>query len=163
MEVVSPLGPMYQAGTLSGNPVAMAAGVKTLQVLQRPGVYDALESTGRKLAAGFRELFRKAEVPLVVNRVGSMMTLFFSTDEVYGWGAVSEADKDGFSRFFHKILDEGVYLPPSPFEAMFVSTAHTDEDIDENDQSRRAGARLRALKPLGRAAKPLLEPPPTRR
>ena len=130
MEKVSPLGPMYQAGTLSGNPVAMAAGVKTLQLLQRPGLYDELESKAQHLEQGLRRVFAQAETPLRINRVGSMMTLFFNAGEVTGWQSVSASDQQGFARFFHRILDEGVYLPPSPFEAMFVSTAHADADID---------------------------------
>jgi len=134
MKTVSPLGPMYQAGTLSGNPVTMAAGAKTLEILQRPGVYDALESTTSKLAAGLQKSFQKAGVTMVVNRVGSMMTLFFNETEVDGWSAVSATDKDRFSQFFHHMLKVGVYLPPSPFEALFVSTAHTDYDIDETIQ-----------------------------
>ena len=130
MEKVSPLGPMYQAGTLSGNPVAMAAGTKTLSLLQTPGLYDELESKAARLAQGLQDAFAGAEVPLRVNRVGSMMTLFFNPGEVTGWSSVSASDREGFGRFFHRMLDEGVYLPPSPFEAMFVSTAHTDADID---------------------------------
>jgi glutamate-1-semialdehyde 2,1-aminomutase len=130
METVSPLGPMYQAGTLSGNPVAVAAGIKTLDLLKSPGVYEALENNGRRLEEGFTQAFRRTETPAAINRVGSMMTLFFSANEVDGWDAVSASDQDGFARFFHRMLDEGVYLPPSPFEAMFVSTAHTDTDID---------------------------------
>ena len=129
MEMVSPLGPMYQAGTLSGNPVAMAAGKKTLQMLQRPGVYDGLESSGRQLALGLQQAFDQAETPLTINRVGSAMTLFFNRREVTGWESVSASDKEGFARFFHHMLEEGVYLPPSPFEAFFVSTAHNDIDI----------------------------------
>ncbi len=130
MERVSPLGPMYQAGTLSGNPVAMAAGTKTLALLQTPGLYDELESKAARLAEGLQDAFAEAEVPLRVNRVGSMMTLFFNPGEVTGWPSVSASDREGFGRFFHRMLDEGVYLPPSPFEAMFVSAAHTDADID---------------------------------
>ncbi|MCH8187044.1 MAG: glutamate-1-semialdehyde 2,1-aminomutase [Chloroflexi bacterium] len=130
MEKVSPLGPMYQAGTLSGNPVAMAAGTKTLALLQTPGLYDELESKAARLAEGLQDAFAEAEVPLRVNRVGSMMTLFFNPGEVTGWPSVSASDREGFGRFFHRMLDEGVYLPPSPFEAMFVSAAHTDADID---------------------------------
>lgn len=128
METVSPLGPMYQAGTLSGNPVAVAAGIKTLGLLKAPGVYETLENKGRKLEEGFRDAFRRAETPVAINRVGSMMTLFFSANEVDGWDAVSASDQDGFALFFHRMLNEGIYLPPSPFEAMFVSTAHTDAD-----------------------------------
>ena len=129
METVSPLGPMYQAGTLSGNPVAMAAGLETLRQLQKPGVYEQLESMGHRLAVGLEKVFAEAEVPLTLNRVGSMMTLFFSPGPVKGWRSVSASDKEGFARFFHAMLEEGVYLPPSPFEALFVSTAHSDEDL----------------------------------
>ena len=129
METVSPLGPMYQAGTLSGNPVAIAAGLATLRILQRPGTYEGLEARAAALADGLGEAFAKAETPLSINRVGSMMTLFFNPSEVTSWAAVSASDKDGFARFFHRMLEEEVYLPPSPFEAMFVSTAHSDGDI----------------------------------
>ncbi|MCH9040476.1 MAG: aminotransferase class III-fold pyridoxal phosphate-dependent enzyme, partial [Chloroflexi bacterium] len=139
METVAPLGPMYQAGTLSGNPVAMAAGVRTLELLKKPGVYEELEAKGKRLADGLQQVFSDAEVPLRINRVGSMMTLFFNAGEVTGWDSVNASDRDGFSRFFHRMVDEGVYLPPSPFEAMFVSLAHTDADIDATvDAARRA-------------------------
>lgn len=130
METVSPLGPMYQAGTLSGNPVAMAAGAKTLTLLSRGGTYEQLEAKGNKLATGLRRVFAEAETPLTVNRVGSAMTLFFNPGEVIGWSTVAESDREGYARFFHAMLDEGVYLPPSPFEAMFVSLAHSDDDIN---------------------------------
>ena len=135
METVSPLGPMYQAGTLSGNPVAMAAGISTLGLLATPGTYDLLEAKGQHLADRLRQVFDQAETPLKINRVGSMMTLFFSEKEVNGWDAVSASDKEGYARFFHRILDEGVYLPPSPFEAMFVSTAHGDTDLEATVQA----------------------------
>ena len=130
MEKVSPLGPMYQAGTLSGNPVAMAAGIKTLELLERPGIYGDLERKASRLADGLRKAFAKAEVPVRVNRVGSMMTVFFNPGEVTGWPTVSRSDRQAYAKFFHRMLEEGSYLPPSPFEAMFVSTAHTDTDID---------------------------------
>lgn len=129
MATVAPLGPMYQAGTLSGNPVAMAAGAATLEALREPGVYEALEAKASRLAAGLQAVFADAETPLCVNRVGSMMTLFFNAGPVNGWDTVVASDREGFARFFHRMLDEGVYLPPSPFEAMFVSAAHTDADI----------------------------------
>ena len=139
MATVAPLGPMYQAGTLSGNPVAMAAGAATLDALQEPGVYEALDAKASRLAAGLQAVFAEAETPLCVNRVGSMMTLFFNAGAVNGWDTVSASDREGFARFFHRMLEEGVYLPPSPFEAMFVSTAHTDADIQATlDAARRA-------------------------
>ena len=139
MATVAPLGPMYQAGTLSGNPVAMAAGAATLEALQAPGVYEALDAKASRLTAGLQAVFADAETPLCVNRVGSMMTLFFNAGPVNGWDTVSASDRDGFARFFHRMLEEGVYLPPSPFEAMFVSTAHTDADIQATlDAARRA-------------------------
>ena len=139
MEKVSPLGPMYQSGTLSGNPVAMATGEKTLQLLQRPGLYQELESKAHRLEQGLKQVFAQAETPVCINRVGSMMTLFFTAEEVTGWQSVSESDGKGFAHFFHRMLDEGVYLPPSPFEAMFVSTAHSDADIQATiDAAQRA-------------------------
>jgi len=130
METVSPLGPMYQAGTLSGNPVAMAAGIQTIHLLNKRGIYEELEAKSRALAQGLEQAFATAGVPLTINRVGSMMTLFFSPNNVTSWESVSAADKNGFARFFHRMLDLGVYLPPSPFEAMFVSTAHGYDDIN---------------------------------
>ena len=139
MQTVAPLGAMYQAGTLSGNPVAMAAGLATLRRLQEPGVYNSLGAKAASLAAGLQDVFAQAETPLKINRIGSMMTLFFNDGEVSGWDSVSASDRDGFARFFHRMLQEGVYLPPSPFEAMFVSTAHTDADIQATlDAAKRA-------------------------
>ena len=139
MEHVAPLGGMYQAGTLSGNPIAMTAGINTLRLLQRQGLYEELESKAKRLADGLSQVFADAETPLSINRVGSMMTLFFNPGDVTGWQSVSVSDKQGFARFFHRMLDEGVYLPPSPFEAMFVSTAHSDADIQATiDAARRA-------------------------
>ena len=141
MDTVSPVGPMYQAGTLSGNPVAMAAGIRTLELLREPGVYDGLETASARLADGLRDAFAEAEVPLTINRVGSMMTLFFSADEVTGWASVSASDKEAFGRFFHRMIDEGVYLPPSGFEAMFVSTAHGNAEIDATIEAARRALR----------------------
>ena len=137
METVSPLGPMYQAGTLSGNPVAMAAGAATISATGAPGFYDGLERKAARLQAGMESVFNEAEVPLTVNRVGSMMTLFFNPGPVSSWSGVSQSDKAAFGRFFHRMIEEGVYLPPSPFEAMFVSAAHTDADIEATIEAAR--------------------------
>ena len=105
MHTVAPLGAMYQAGTLSGNPVAMAAGISTLRQLKEPGVYNALGAKAASLAAGLQEVFADAEVPLRINRVGSMMTLFFNPGEVNGWESVSASDREGFGNFFHNMLE----------------------------------------------------------
>ena len=129
MKTVAPLGPMYQAGTLSGNPVAMAAGVATLEELLKPGVYDRLERKGAALAKGLGTAFSEAEIPARVNRVGSLLTVFFTGDPVTDMDSASATDRDRFGRFFHAIVVEGVYLPPSQFEAWFVSLAHSDQDI----------------------------------
>ena len=130
MEQVAPLGPVYQAGTLSGNPLAVAAGIATLQALQRPDTYELLEQRAAALAGGFAEAARQAETPVTVNRVGSMLTLFFHPGPVRTWDEVAQADADTYSRFFHGMLQEGVYLAPSGFECAFVSLAHTEEDVE---------------------------------
>jgi glutamate-1-semialdehyde 2,1-aminomutase len=129
MSTVAPLGPMYQAGTLSGNPVAMAAGVATLEELGKPGVYEELDRKGAALADGLSQAFAEAEVPARVNRVGSLLTIFFTGDPVTDMDSASATDRDRHAKFFHAIVEEGVYPPPSQFEAWFVSLAHTDEDI----------------------------------
>jgi glutamate-1-semialdehyde 2,1-aminomutase len=131
MRQVAPEGPVYQAGTLSGNPLAMAAGLATLRHLRgNPGVYDQVERLGARLEAGFKELIRDRLDILSWNRVGSMATLFFSRGPVTGWESAAPADRDRFARFFHGMLARGIYLPPSPFEAAFISAAHTESDID---------------------------------
>ena len=129
MKTVAPLGPMYQAGTLSGNPVAMAAGIATLEELQKPGVYDLLDRKGAALAEGLGAAFAEAEIPARVNRVGSLLTIFFTGEPVTDMDSASATDRDRFGRFFHAIVEEGVYPPPSQFEAWFVSLAHSDQDI----------------------------------
>ncbi len=130
MDLVAPSGPVYQAGTLSGNPLAVAAGLKTLEVLRRPGTYERLEALGKRLAEGIGTQAKQAGIPLVVNRIGSMMTAFFSRNPVTDYASAKMSDTGMFARFFSVLLDKGVYFPPSQFEAFFVSTAHTEEDID---------------------------------
>ncbi len=130
MEQVAPIGPIYQAGTLSGNPVAMAAGLKTLQLLHQPNVYDQLESTSAKLEEGFRENLESAGVPAQINRVGSMFCQYFSEQPVRNFQGASGADRNRFNNYFVSMLDQGIYLAPSPFEAGFVSLAHRDIDIE---------------------------------
>ncbi len=130
MQLIAPLGPVYQAGTLSGNPLAMAAGLATLRELSRPGVYEALEAKGARLEAGLRAALNRHEVPAQVNRVGSLMTLFFTDAPVTDYASARKCDTERYARFFHALLDAGVYFPPSQFEAAFVSLAHSDADID---------------------------------
>ena len=130
MEQVAPLGPMYQAGTLSGNPLAVTAGLTTLTELQRPGVYDRLESMAARLADGLTQAFVQAEVPATLNRVGSMLTGFFTPGPVDSLAQVEAADTAAYGRYFHAMLERGIYLAPSQFEAGFVSLAHTEADID---------------------------------
>jgi len=129
MSQVAPEGPIYQAGTLSGNPLAMAAGIATLRILQRPGTYEALESTASALAAGFAEANRELEAELSFNRVGSMFTTFFTPGPVNDFAGAKASDTGKFGSYFRAMLHEGVYLAPSQFEAAFVSLAHTAEDV----------------------------------
>ena len=130
MQQVAPLGPVYQAGTLSGNPLAMAAGTATLECLLEPGFYDSLEAKAARLATGIEASIAKREVRASLSRVGSMMTLFFSGETPYDYAEARKSDAERYARFFHALLDGGVYFPPSQFEAAFVSAAHTDRDID---------------------------------
>ncbi len=129
MERVSPLGGVYQAGTLSGNPLAVAAGLETLRALREPGVYEALESRAAALDAGLTEATARARVPATVNRVGSMLTAFFAPGPVTDWTSAARADRARYGTFFHAMLDRGVYLAPSQFEAAFLSLAHSPDDV----------------------------------
>ena len=131
MEQVAPLGPMYQAGTLSGNPLAVAAGVAALTQMKKPGIYQQLETLGQRLADGLTAIFNEAEIPGTVNRIGSMLTGFFSPGPVASLNQVEQADAAAYGRYFHAMLERGVYLAPSQFEAGFVSLAHTEADIDQ--------------------------------
>ena len=129
MECVAPLGGVYQAGTLSGNPLAVTAGLETLRALREPGVYETLESRAAALEAGLCEALGRAGVPTTVNRVGSMLTAFFTAGAVTDWGTATRADRARYGRFFHAMLGRGVYLAPSQFEAAFVSLAHSPDDV----------------------------------
>lgn len=129
MAKVAPEGPVYQAGTLAGNPLAMAAGVATLDLLAKPGTYEALEAKGRALAEGLKEAAKEAGVPLQVAQIGSICGAFFSDSEVYDYASAKKSDTARFARFFWAMLKRGVYLAPSQFESWFVSLAHSEEDI----------------------------------
>ncbi len=131
MEKIAPTGPVYQAGTLSGNPVAMAAGLATLQLVRQPGFHQQLEDTAAGLLRGLQKIANKAGIPFTTNQVGGMFGLFFtSADRVDNFAAVGECDTARFGRFFHAMLDAGVYLAPSAYEAGFVSSAHDDAAIE---------------------------------
>ncbi len=144
MDHVSPAGPIYQAGTLSGNPLAMAAGLTTLRLLRDDPPYDRLEALSARLAEGLDRAATDAGVPHVVQRVGSMLTLFFNPGPVWDYDDARRSDTALFGRFFWEMLARGVYLPCSQFEAAFVSAAHTEAEIDHT--IRAAGEALRAAK-----------------
>jgi glutamate-1-semialdehyde 2,1-aminomutase len=143
MDLVAPAGPVYQAGTLSGNPLAVAAGLKTLELLRRPGTYERLDALTEGLTLAIRAEAARAGVPLTVNRVGSMFTPFFTAEPVTDYASAQKADATAFGRFFRALLARGVYFPPSQFEAAFVSSAHSEEDIAET--IRAVGAAFAAL------------------
>jgi len=132
MRKISPDGPVYQAGTLSGNPLAMRAGIETLKLLQKPGFYEALEAKSARLVTGLLDGCKAAGVPALANRFGSMFTIFFTKRDAIGCGSdvSNHCDLKFFGRYFNAMLDEGVYLAPSQYEAAFVSAAHSDADID---------------------------------
>jgi glutamate-1-semialdehyde 2,1-aminomutase len=130
MDLVAPSGPVYQAGTLSGNPLAMRAGVATLQLLQQPGAWETADTAAERLASGLETLAAEAGVPVQVNRAGTMFTLFFTENPVHDWPTASASEAARFAVFFQAMLARGVYLPPSQFEAAFLSTAHDQAVID---------------------------------
>lgn len=130
MEMVAPAGPMYQAGTLSGNPLAVSAGVATLKRLQNPGVYEHLETLSARLTDGVKGVAEDCRVPVTANRVGSMFTCFFNNGPVETLAEAQNSNTREYARYFHAMLERGVYLAPSQYEAGFVSLAHTSEDID---------------------------------
>jgi glutamate-1-semialdehyde 2,1-aminomutase len=130
MEQISPLGPVYQAGTLSGNPLAMAAGLATVRLLLEPGVYDRLQALSTRLVAGLGAAASAAGAAYTANAVGSMFTGFFCPEAVTDYVSAKRSDTQAYARFFHAMLDRGVYFAPSQFEAGFMSLAHTEADID---------------------------------
>ena len=130
MRLLAPAGPVYQAGTLSGNPLAVAAGLATVQRLARKNTYKALDRKGQKLADGLASVIKKYGITGTVNRIGSMLTLFFGVEHVVNAAAARRCDREQFARFFHGMLKRGIYLPPAPFEAAFVSLAHSSADLE---------------------------------
>ena len=144
MARLAPLGDVYQAGTLSGNPLAMAAGIATLEILARPGTYERLEALSASLATGLARAAARADHTVCINRVGSMLTLFFQAGPVRNYGDAKASNTRMFGRFWNAMRERGVYLPPSQFEAMFLSLAHTDAEIAEITDA--AAASLESLR-----------------
>jgi glutamate-1-semialdehyde 2,1-aminomutase len=143
MSMVAPEGPVYQAGTLAGNPLAMAAGIATLRLLQQEDPYDRLEALASRLEEGLREAIAEAEAPAIVQRVGSMLTIFFTSVPVRDYASARSCDTHRFARFFARMLEQGFLIPPSQFEAWFLSLAHTQEEVAATIEAAR-----RALKNL---------------
>jgi glutamate-1-semialdehyde 2,1-aminomutase len=138
MKLVAPIGPVYQAGTLSGNPLAVAAGLATLKALQAANPYEDLGRLTEALAAGLASAAADAGIPATVNRAGSMLTVFFNQGPVTDYASAARSDTQAYARFFRACLEKGIALPPSQFEAMFVSTAHTESDIERTIDSARS-------------------------
>ncbi|MCL2337030.1 MAG: glutamate-1-semialdehyde 2,1-aminomutase [Firmicutes bacterium] len=145
MSLVAPAGPVYQAGTLSGNPLAVSAGIATLRELQKPGVYEKLETQSAKLDSGLRAAAAAAGLTLTFNRVGSMLCTFFTPEPVTDYETATKSDTDMFAAFFRAMLAEGIYLAPAQFEAAFVSLAHTEQQIDRTIEAARSA--FKKLKP----------------
>jgi len=143
MDLIAPQGTVYQAGTLSGNPVAVSAGLKTLEILERDRPYDELERRTAKLCRGLDEAARNSGHEVTIHQCGSMFTLFFAPGPIDNFAAVKGSDTDGFARFFTGMLEAGVYLAPSQFEACFVSIAHDESIIDETVE--KAGKVLKTI------------------
>jgi glutamate-1-semialdehyde 2,1-aminomutase len=138
MDLIAPSGPVYQAGTLSGNPLAVTAGLATLKQLRAKNLYPQLEARSAALAKGIGLEAKRAGIPLTQTRVGSMLTSFFTSEPVVDWDTAKRSDTKRYSQFFHKMLEQGIYLAPSQFEAAFLSTAHTSADIEKTLRAARA-------------------------
>jgi glutamate-1-semialdehyde 2,1-aminomutase len=131
MDCLAPLGPVYQAGTLSGNPLAMAAGIATLEILSNKSAYAKLEDSGAALESGMKEAAKAANVPVQFNRCGSMFCAYFTSQPVHNLADAMKSDRERFAKYFHGMLGQGIYIAPSQFEAGFLSTAHSAEDIEK--------------------------------
>jgi glutamate-1-semialdehyde 2,1-aminomutase len=140
MNLVAPLGPMYQAGTLSGNPLAMAAGCAMLKHLRdhKEEIYSRIDKLSGELVEGVAAAAKDAGVPLCFNRVGSMFTWFFTEGPVTDWESASKSNTEAFGKFFRAMLDRGVYLPPSQYEAAFLGATHTEEDVRRTVEAAKA-------------------------
>jgi len=141
MDHIAPVGAVYQAGTLSGNPLAVTAGIEMLNLLSQPGVYDDLEKKSERLCNGFKENVKKLGITATFTRVGSLFSIFFTDQEIINFDSVKTSDTEFFKRYFNAMLEEGIYIAPSQFEAGFMSAVHTDDDIDQT-----IAAQSRALK-----------------
>jgi glutamate-1-semialdehyde 2,1-aminomutase len=131
MDLLAPLGPVYQAGTLSGNPLAVTAGIETLKIISAPGAYDRLNELGTLMAEGMRKALRDAKLVAAVNQVGSMFTIFFGVDNVNDYTTATRSDTQMFAHYFQGMITRGIYLPPSQFETAFISLAHGEAEIEE--------------------------------
>lgn len=138
MDLIAPLGPVYQAGTLSGNPLAMRAGLTSLAKLKHEGFYAALARKAERLASGLREALAESGIPGQINSSGSLLTLFFAGDRIANYAGAKKSDTVRFAAFFREMLSRGIFLAPSQFEALFVSSAHTDDDINRTLDAARA-------------------------
>jgi len=143
MDCLAPVGPVYQAGTLSGNPLALAAGLTALQELSSSNAYVRLEAAGAALEAGMKEAARAAKIPVQFNRLGSMFCAYFTADPVHNLADAMKSDRARFAKYFHAMLGRGIYLAPSQFEAGFLSLAHTSDDIEKT--IRAAASALKGL------------------
>jgi glutamate-1-semialdehyde 2,1-aminomutase len=137
MQQIAPSGPIYQAGTLSGNPLAMTAGLATLRVTGEPGFYERLEALGDRWRRGMYEVASEGDVPFTINQVGSMVSIFLAGEPVTDFSSAARSDAEAFKDFFWHMLRRGVYLAPSPYEAGFISTAHSEEDLEKTFEAAR--------------------------